>query len=149
MRISFCYPPFSKNGHFPTLPQNRQFVYTASPEVKLYPVVLATAATWLAKLGHKVLWLDGITRRLSWKEYKEKLASFSPDIIVLEGKTPIMKPLWEYIDKLKAANNKLKVVLIGDHPTLFPKESFRCIAPPPETIKTCLTPYFSAKYFTT
>lgn len=125
MKIAFCYPPFSKEGRFPNLPQNRQFIYTASKEVKLYPVVMATAATWLKKLGNETLWLDGITRRLEWKIYEEKLFSFSPDLLVLEAKTPIMKKLWKYINKCKRQSAKSKVVLVGDHVSYFPEESFK------------------------
>jgi len=124
MRIAFCYPPFSKKGRFPNLPQNRQFIYTASKEVRLYPVVMATAATWLKDLGHEILWLDGITRRLDWKTFEEKLSSFSPGLLVLEAKTPIMKKLWKQINKWKMENGKWKIVLVGDHVSYFPKESF-------------------------
>jgi len=125
MRIAFCYPPFSKNGRFPNLPQNRQFIYTASKAVKLYPVIMATAATWLKNLGHKVLWLDGITRRLDWKIFEDNLSSFNPDLIVLEAKAPIMKKLWEEVNKIKKRNEKIKVVLVGDHVSYFPEESFK------------------------
>lgn len=124
MRIAFCYPPFSKSGRFPNLPQNRQFIYTASKAVKLYPVVMATAATWLSNLGHEVLWLDGITRRLDREIYEENLSSFSPDLIVLEAKAPIMKKLWKYVNKIKK-NKKIKIILVGDHVSYFPKESFQ------------------------
>ena len=111
------------------MPQNRQFIYTASNAVKLYPVVMATAATWLKDLGHEILWLDGITRRLEWETYEDKLSSFSPDLLVLEAKTPIMKKLWRHINKVKNQSaswrTKLKVVLVGDHVSYFPEESFK------------------------
>lgn len=125
MKIAFCYPPFSKGGRFPNLPQNRQFIYTASKAVKLYPVVMATAATWLRNLGHEVLWLDGITRRLDWGIYERNLSSFYPDLLVLETKAPIMKKLWQYINKIKNKKTKVKIVLVGDHVTYFPEESFK------------------------
>ncbi|HUS60087.1 MAG TPA: radical SAM protein [Nevskiaceae bacterium] len=124
MRIAFCYPPFSENGRFPNLSQNRQFIYTASKAVKLYPVVMATAATRLSSLGHEVLWLDGITRRLDREIYEENLSSFSPGLIVLEAKAPIMKKLWKYVNKIKK-NKKIKIILVGDHVSYFPKESFQ------------------------
>jgi len=124
MKIAFCYPPFSKDGRFPNLPQNRQFIYTASKAVRLYPVVMATAATWLKNLGHEILWLDGITRRLDWETYEDNLSSFSPDLLVLEAKAPIMKKLWEYINEVKR-KQKIKVVLVGDHVSFFPEESFK------------------------
>jgi len=125
MRIAFCYPPFSKGERFPNLPQNRQFIYSSSREVKLYPVVMATAATWLRNSAHQILWLDGITTRMSWKVFEETLFSFNPGIVVLEAKAPIMKRLWKLIDKWKVESGKWKIVLVGDHVTYFPEESFK------------------------
>ncbi len=124
MKISFCYPPFSKNGRFANLPQNRQFIYTASREVRIFPVVMATAATWLKNLGHEILWLDGITRRMDWYNYERLLFSFGPDLLILEGKAPLMEKTWGYIDKFKAKNPGTKIVLVGDHVTYFPRESW-------------------------
>jgi radical SAM superfamily enzyme YgiQ (UPF0313 family) len=121
MRIAFCYPPFTKNGHFPNLPQNRQFIYEASNEVKIYPVVLATAATWLKNLGHEVLWLDGVTRRFKMAKFNSELNKFKPDIVILECKAPIMNKIWNFIN-----NNKFpKSVIVGDHVSFFPEESFK------------------------
>lgn len=125
MRIAFCYPPFSKNGRFANLPQNRQFIYTASREVRIFPVVMATAATWMKNLGHEVLWLDGITKRLSASLFDKAIFSFKPEIIILETKAPVMKEIWNYATKLKDKNPKLKAVLVGDHVTYFPEESFK------------------------
>lgn len=129
MRIAFCYPPFSKKGRFANLPQNRQFIYTASPEVRIFPVVMATAATWLKNLGHEVLWLDGITKRLSLSSFQQELFSFKPEILILEAKTPVMNQIWKCINNMKNESAgqriKLKIVLVGDHVSYFPEESFK------------------------
>jgi len=125
MKIAFCYPPFSQDGRFPNLPQNRQFIYTASGEVRIYPVVMATAASWLRRMGHEILWLDGVTRRLNWESYQENLLSFSPDILVLETKAPLIKNIWKYLDEVKFQMPGTKCVLVGDHVSYFPEESFR------------------------
>jgi anaerobic magnesium-protoporphyrin IX monomethyl ester cyclase len=48
-------------------------------------------------------------------------------VIVIETKTPVIKKHWEIINKLKAKSEKLKaskIVLIGDHVTALPEESF-------------------------
>lgn len=124
MKIALIYPPFSDRGRFPTLPQNRQFVYTASKQVRIFPVVLATAATWLKNLGHQVLWLDGVSRRLSKTDFDQQLLRFSPEVIVLETKAPIMEKVWEYVKEIKQKSPSIKVVLIGDHTTYYPEESF-------------------------
>lgn len=124
MKVAFCYPPISKNRRFPTLPQNRQFIYTASGKVRIFPVVMASAATWVKNLNHKVLWLDGITRKMSWKDYEREMTDFKPDLVVLEGKAPVMPKLWKYTLELKK-KSKTKIVLVGDHVSFFPEESLR------------------------
>jgi anaerobic magnesium-protoporphyrin IX monomethyl ester cyclase len=125
MRIAFCYPPYTQKGRYPTLPQNRQFVYTSSKAVKIYPVVMATAATWLFQKGHMVLWLDGISRRLSRADYEKGLLSGKPDLVVLESKTPIMAKLWREIEWLKSKLPEAKVAVVGDHVSFFPEETLR------------------------
>ena len=71
MKVAFVYPPFTKGGRFPNLTQNRQFIYTRSNLVRIYPVVMATAATWLKNFGNEVLWLDGVTKRLSFESFEK------------------------------------------------------------------------------
>ena len=123
MKIAFCYPPISRGKRFPTLPQNRQFIYTASGKVRIFPVVMASGATWVKNLGHEVLWLDGITRKMNWTDYEKELNNFKPDLVVLESKAPIMPKLWKYINELKIKNDGLRIVMVGDHASFFPEES--------------------------
>lgn len=124
MRIAIVYPPFTRNGAFPLLPQNRQFKYTASPEVKIYPVVPASAATILNEAGHHVLFLDGINRRLGLAEFNRLLLDFAPELVVMETKAPLIRSHWEYVKWLKQQASIL-TALVGDHVTFFPEESFQ------------------------
>lgn len=135
LRVAIVYPPYQKDKKTAFLPQNRQFKYSASREVRLYPVVMATAATMVKKAGHSVFWLDGITEGLSYQEFFRRLINFQPDLVVTETKAPVVKETWEFINKLKIENcpseagpplaEKLKIVLVGDHVTYFPEESFK------------------------
>ncbi|MDZ4199292.1 MAG: radical SAM protein [Kiritimatiellia bacterium] len=123
LRIAIAYPPFRKNGALPLLTQNRQSKFTQSDQVRIYPLVMASAATMLRRDGHDVLWLDGINERLSMADYETRLAAFRPDWIVLETKTPLIRLHWEHIRHLKDRLG-CRVLLLGDHLFHRPEESF-------------------------
>lgn len=122
MRIAIIYPPIEKEGRLPTLGQNRQFKFTNTAESFPAPIIPAYAATMLKEDGHDIFWHDGIIERMSIDEYNKKLYSFSPDLIMLETKTPIILQHWAYVDELKKTL-ETKVVLVGDHVTWNPEES--------------------------
>lgn len=124
MKISISYPPLESKKGTPLLAQNRQFQWFSSATY-IYPVVPAEAATLLSKNGCEVFWDDGIAEELSYKEWENRILQENPDIIVIESKTPVIKRHWEIINKLKAKNEKLKAILVGDHVTALPEESFK------------------------
>jgi hypothetical protein len=110
------------------LTQNRQFQWFSRPTY-IFPVVPATAATMMKKAGHEVLFLDGIALGISDEEFEEKLLSFKPDYVVFETKTPVVKRHWKFIDKIKSLcltdlGFRMLTVLVGDHVTALPRESF-------------------------
>ena len=83
-------------------------------------------ATWpltLQSLGHEVLWLDGINRRMSDEEFDGHLNKFQPEIVFLETKAPVVKRHWKYIEELKSRYPNMKIALMGDHVSYFPEES--------------------------
>ncbi len=127
MRIAFVYPPLIVGGKIPLLGQNRQFKYTYSREIKIFPLIPAQAVTLLEKDGHAVLFLDGINRGLTGQAFEKELIPFKPDLVVLETKTPIIKTHWEWAEyfKSKFQNLKSKIVLVGDHVSFFPEESLQ------------------------
>ncbi len=122
MKVAIIYPPITNNKEYPLLTQNRQFKYTNSLEVRIYPVVMSYLATMLKNDNNDVLYLDGINLRMSNEKFEKKLISFNPDFIVLETKAPIIKRHWEYINNLKNKLNS-KIILVGDHIVFFPEES--------------------------
>ncbi|PIS08802.1 B12-binding domain-containing radical SAM protein [Candidatus Beckwithbacteria bacterium CG10_big_fil_rev_8_21_14_0_10_34_10] len=124
MKIAISYPPLESNKGIPLLGQNRQFQWADSPWTA-YPIVPAYTATMLQKAGHQVFWLDGINEGLKYKTWLKKLQQISPDMIILETKTPVVKKHWLIISDIKKISKKIVVVLVGDHVTALPFESFK------------------------
>lgn len=126
MRVAIAYPPLPSDKGVPLLSQNRQFQWFTRPTF-IYPVVPALAATQAKRAGHEVGWLDGIAAEWSVEEFDRQVAAFRPDVMVLETKTPVVSRHWAYIRELKARMPEVRVVLVGDHVTALPEESFgRC-----------------------
>lgn len=115
------YPPLEGKGS-PMLTQNRQFQWYHAASY-IYPVVAASAATLLSQNGFRVVWNDCIAEKLTWQGFIEIIKKEKPSLIVFETKTPVVKQHWKIIDRLKAREEKAKVVLMGDHITALPKES--------------------------
>jgi hypothetical protein len=123
LRVAIAYPPIPSDKGVPLLSQNRQFQWFTRPTY-IYPVVPATAATLAQRAGHEVAWLDGIASEWSLATFEEKLAAFKPEVVMLETKTPVVSMHWAYIRTLKARMPEALVVLVGDHVTALPEESF-------------------------
>jgi len=122
MKIIISYPPLNVKGT-PLLAQNRQYQVFHRPTY-IYPVVPAQAATLLKKAGHEVIWLDCIAEGISYDRFLEIIQQEKPELIAFETKTPVVKHHWKIIDELKRKNEKLRIVLFGDHITALPLESF-------------------------
>ncbi|MFA5358742.1 MAG: radical SAM protein [Patescibacteria group bacterium] len=123
MRISISYPPLESPKGTPLLSQNRQFQWFNSPTY-IYPMIPAYAATLLQSQGHEVLWDDGIAEGLEYKKWLEKLLHFYPELVAIETKTPVVKKHWEIIKQIKDVIPSGKIVLMGDHVSALPQESF-------------------------
>ncbi len=124
MKIAVVYPPFSERGKRPLLGQNRQFRYSSSREVRIYPMLPALAATWASKRGHDVLWLDAQNDpELTPEEYEKRLDAFGPDLLLMEIKAPIANRYYRYARELKEKSPETKVAFCGDHASFFPREA--------------------------
>ena len=125
MKIFISYPPLTSDKGTPLLGQNRQFQWFNSPTY-IYPVIPAYTATLLKQNGEEVVWDDGIAEGLSYEDWRARLVSARPDLVMIETKTPVVKRHWRIINELKAkADWPLKIVLVGDHVTAQPEESLR------------------------
>lgn len=123
MKIAIGYPPIESKKGVPLLSQNRQFQFFNAPTY-IYPMVPASAASMLKNFGHKVFWMDGIAEGKRFNEWLRELKVNSPDILMVEAKTPIIKTYWKIINKIKKQLPNLKIILVGDHVTSLPHESF-------------------------
>jgi len=122
MRISISNPPIPGIKGTPTILQNRQFQVFSEPTY-IYPVIPAYAATLLEKAGHEVVWDDGIAEEESYDQWLSGLSRSSPDVVLIETKTPVVKRHWRIIGDVKGVCPETKVVLVGDHVTALPRES--------------------------
>ncbi len=118
-----AYPPVGNNNKVPLLSQNRQFQWFSNPTF-LYPLVPASAATLLQHNGFNVLWKDAIAERLTYDEFLEYFQLELPQILVIESKTPVIQRHWQIINHLKQLSPYTNFVLMGDHVTALPHESF-------------------------
>lgn len=123
LKIAVGYPPIKSSKGVPLLSQNRQFQYFNAPTF-IYPMVPAYTASLFKKNGYKVKWMDGIAEKKSEEEWFSDLKKFSPDIFILETKSPVVKKHWQSISKMKKILPKMQIVLVGDHPSYVPYEQF-------------------------
>lgn len=122
-KIYVSYPPIDTGKGTPALAQNRQFQYQ-SAESYIFPVVPASLATLLHTEGYDTFWDDGIAEKMSYDSWLRRILTGGPDVVFIETKTPVIKRQWNVIDQLKEELPQAKIVLMGDHVTALPEESF-------------------------
>jgi radical SAM superfamily enzyme YgiQ (UPF0313 family) len=124
VKIAISYPPLISSKGRPFLSQNRQFQWTNTKNI-IYPVIPASAATLLKSKGYQIFWDDAIAQNLSFDQWFKRLKKEKPDYIAIETKTPVIKKHWQIIKKIKKSLPRSKVVLMGDHVTALPQESYK------------------------
>ena len=125
MKVAISYPPIVNNhGQKAMVSQNRNVQFFQKPTY-LLPVVQAQAATWLQQLGHQVFWDDGNAQLKSYQQWLDDLVLESPDVVVFESTTPVMKFYWKIINKLKLDLPNCIVIMTGYHSMRKPQETLR------------------------
>lgn len=122
-KIVIGYPPIEQDKGTPLLSQNRQFQYFNCPTY-IYPMVPAYAATLAQKNGCKVVWMDGIAEKMSYKVWLDTLVHENPDLIMIETKAPVIKKHWAIVEGIKNKMPNIIVVMVGDHVSWNPRETF-------------------------
>lgn len=117
------YPPIESKKGVALLSQNRQFQFFNAPTY-IYPMVPAYAASNLQDKGYKVYWMDGIAEKKSYEQWFDELSSTSPDYLLVETKSPVVKTHWKQIADLKKRLPQLKLIWVGDHISYLPIEIF-------------------------
>ena len=126
LKIVVGYPPTLSSKGTPLLSQNRQFQYFNNPTF-LFPVALATGATWLRNEGWETYWKDCIAENITEEEFYSFLDEVQPDLFFFETKSPVVKKHWQAIDILKERYPKMQICMMGDHLSAFPEETMqRC-----------------------
>jgi radical SAM superfamily enzyme YgiQ (UPF0313 family) len=77
----------------------------------------------LKQAAYDVVWDDGIAEEKSYSQWLGDFEKTSPDVVMIETKTPVVKKHWFMIDDIKKAVPDAKVALVGDHVTALPRES--------------------------
>src|SRR3989344_6699340 len=113
------YAPIESKKGTPLLSQNRQFQYFNAPTY-IYPMVPAYAASNLQKHGYQAYWMDGIAEKKTYQQWVDDLKSVSPDYLLVETKSPIVKTHWKQINDLKKQLPNLKLIWVGDHISYLP-----------------------------
>jgi len=122
MRVSISYPPISGIKGTPMISQNRQYQVFSEPTY-IYPCVPTYAATLLDKAGSEVIWDDAIAERKTYGQWLKEVEKKTPDLMMIETKTPVVKKHWKIINDVKEVSPDTKLVLAGDHVTALPSES--------------------------
>ena len=123
MKISISYPPIiNEHGQKAMVSQNRNVQYFKKPTY-LLPVVQAQAATKLKKNGYNVIWDDGNADLKTFDQWFEDLVKYKPDIIFMEGTTPVMNFLWVLSKQLKKNLPNSILILSGYHAMRQPQET--------------------------
>src|SRR3989344_3454028 len=117
------YAPIESKKGVALLSQNRQFQYFNAKRY-IYPMVPAYAASNLKKHGYNTYWMDGIAEEKTYDQLFDELSATSPDYLMVETKSPIVKTHWKQIKELKKKLPHLKLIWVGDHVSYLPMELF-------------------------
>lgn len=119
MRILLINPPskfnISKDSRWPE--------HTKSGTL-YYPFWLAYGTGVLMENKKDALLIDSIAKKDTFETAYEKIEEFSPDIMVVSTTTPTVYSDLEFIEFVKKEID-LKVVLVGNHVTALPDETFK------------------------
>ena len=123
MKVLITYPPIPSPKGTPLLAQNRQFQYFTDPTY-IFPVIPSYMATMLRQEGFDTYFLDGIALELNYQEWFNRTINISPEIIIIETKTPAAEFHYQVINELKSKITACRIILFGDHATARPREAF-------------------------
>ena len=125
MKVAISYPPIVNNhGQKAMVSQNRNVQFFQKPTY-LLPVVQAQAATWLQQLGHQVFWDDGNAQLKNYQQWRDDLVLESPDVVVFESTTPVMKFYWKATTELKKLLPETIFIMTGYHSMRRPEETLQ------------------------
>lgn len=95
-------------------------------DLKMIPTGLAYLASSARKRGVEVAILDQYAECLSTQEIEARIRSFSPDLIGYGSTTPNYPATITMLKLLKGKFPEIRVVMGGNHPSIFPDEALAC-----------------------
>jgi len=119
MKILWLFPPSKFEGEIPLISQNRWFKYLPMRTNFIYPVIAAYGITMIKEAEYEIDFCDAPAEQLKLEDIRIE----DYDLIVMEGRTAIIKYLWELSKEFKKINPDVKIALYGDHVMVRPEES--------------------------
>ncbi|PKK90505.1 MAG: hypothetical protein CVV64_09070 [Candidatus Wallbacteria bacterium HGW-Wallbacteria-1] len=124
-RVAFGSPPLAGDGLRPLLLQNRQFKYTHSDRIRIYPLIPSSFVTLCHDMGMKVLFLDALAANLNAGPFLKALMDFRPHLIMMETKAPVIGRHGAFIDYIRPLFPGAAMAIAGDHVTCDPAGSLK------------------------
>lgn len=118
-RVVWLFPP-SDDG-FPNVSQYRFYKKMPIRASIIYPYIASVGATLLFKDGFDVRFMDCPTMKLSWDDVDYEIKD--ADLVVLEGRTPLIHQTWSTIKRIRFVNPKVRIAVYGDHVSWDPNET--------------------------
>jgi len=119
MKAVWLFPPMGEG--FPNVSQYRFYKKMPIRASIIYPYLAASGVTQINKAGYEVVFLDCPTMEHTWKDVEKDVSD--ADLVILEGRTPIIKQIWDSITIIKGLNPLVKIAVYGDHVSWNPGET--------------------------
>jgi len=121
VKVVWLVPPMGEG--FPNVGQYRFYKRMPIRASIIYPYLAASGVTQINHDGHDVKFIDCPTEGIPsfTMPLIEKIGD--ADLIILEGRTPIIHEIWKAIKNLKELNPFGKVAVYGDHVSWNPQET--------------------------
>ncbi len=119
MRVLFLNPPFH-----PRFSREQRSPAVTKSGTLYYPKWLCHAAGVAIREGHDVDVVDAPAAVLSLKAVSDRIEAKGMEAVVCDTSTPSIVNDVRVVEELRAANPKLKVLMVGRHVSAMPVETF-------------------------
>lgn len=119
VKVLWLFPPMGKG--FPNVSQYRFYKKMPIRASIIYPYLAASGVTQIRDAGHDIQLIDCPTLEKTWKDIQGNIQA--AEVVILEGRTPIIKEIWKAIDHLRLINPQIQIAVYGDHVSWAPYET--------------------------
>jgi len=121
MKVLWLFPPMGEG--FPNVSQYRFYKKMPIRASIIYPYLAASGVTQIRDAGHDVKLLDCPTLELTWLDITKDIQA--AEVVILEGRTPIIKEIWKAIRHIKMINPDVIIAVYGDHVSWDPMSTMK------------------------